>query len=131
MTGLLLDTHVWLWFLSGSRKLPDTLKAHIDRRSDSCWLSPISIWEVGLLHQRGRIRIKGDFTAWLREARSQLPWREASINSEVALTSLNIELPHRDPADHFLAATALVYDLELATLDSTLASAEWLPTVSG
>jgi PIN domain nuclease of toxin-antitoxin system len=48
----------------------------------------------------------------------------------VAVTSREIELPHQDPADHFLAATALVYDLELLTVDTHLADAEWLPTRS-
>lgn len=42
-----------------------------------------------------------------------------------------LELPHGDPADHFLAATALVYELTLVTLDRHLVSAAWLPTLSG
>jgi PIN domain nuclease of toxin-antitoxin system len=39
-------------------------------------------------------------------------------------------LPHRDPADHFLAATTLVYDLTLITVDGRLTQATWLPTRS-
>ena len=120
MSGLLLDTHVWLWFLSGSSRLPEGLRDEIEGPVDRCWISPISIWEVGLLEQSGRIRIRGDLGKWLQEARGQLPWREASINSEVALTSLTLDLPHRDPADRFLAATALTYDLELSRLAGTI-----------
>jgi len=53
------------------------------------------------------------------------------MNQEVALTSLELALPHRDPTDHFLAATALVYDLTLMTVDGHLCEADWLSTRSG
>jgi PIN domain nuclease of toxin-antitoxin system len=131
VTGLLLDTHVWLWYLSGSRKLPKSLRSEIDRSADRCWLSPISIWEAGLLHEKSRIRIKTDLASLVRDSRSHLPWREAGVNSEVAIMSLRVDLPHRDPADRLIAATALVYELELATLDARLVAANWLPTLSG
>ena len=103
----------------------------MDGALEDCWLSPISIWEFGLLHARGRVVVEGGVHEWVRRSQSVLPWREASVNVEVALTSLRIELPGRDPADRFLAATALTYELELATLDADLVAAEWLPTVSG
>ena len=50
----------------------------------------------------------------------ELPLREAVINQEVAIQSRYIDLPHQDPADRFLAATALVYDLILVTADRRL-----------
>jgi PIN domain nuclease of toxin-antitoxin system len=64
------------------------------------------------------------------QAYEQFPVREAPLNQEVALISHEITLPHRDPADHFLATTALVYDLTLMTVDSRLTQAAWLPTRS-
>jgi len=44
----------------------------------------------------------------------------ATLTHEVAVESVFIELPHRDPADRFLAATAKVFDLTLVTADDRL-----------
>lgn len=95
-----------------------------------CWLSPVSVWELGKLAERGRVEIAGDYRDWVVEAGRAFPLREATLNNEIALTSLELELPTRDPADRFLAATALVFELELVTLDRELLEAEWLPTRS-
>ncbi len=56
-------------------------------------------------------------------AHEQFPVKAAPLNDEVALTSYEIMLSHRDPADHFLAATALVYDLTLMRVDAHLVQA--------
>ena len=56
--------------------------------------------------------------------------REAPINFEIARRVQEINLPHGDPADHFLATTALVYDLTLITVDQHLVEATWLPTLT-
>ncbi len=120
MRGLLLDTHVWFWFLSGSNRLPSRLRHRISREVDTCWLSPISVWELGLLVARGRIRLDREYRRWLAAASNLLPLRDAPLTRAVALSSNELELPHRDPADRFLVATAQVYDLALATVDSRI-----------
>lgn len=130
MNGLLLDTHVWYWYLVGSDRLPAGLKEAIDDAPEGCRLSPISVWELGMLGQKGRVRMSGGVGAWLARALEAFPVREAPLTGAVARRSLEIELEHRDPADRFLAATALVYGLELLTVDRRLAAAGWLPTRS-
>ena len=128
MTQYLLDTHIWFWYLVGSARLPADLRQEIDRAAQACWLSPISVWELGMLAARGRVRLQNNLRQWVAQAREHLPLKEASLNHEVALMSHEITLPHRDPADHFLAATALLYDLTLMTVDRRLTQASWLPT---
>ena len=83
-----------------------------------------------MLAQRGRVRIEGDFRTWFVQAQRKLPLQEARLTTEVALASQEMELSHRDPADHFLAATALVYELTLLTVDKHLIQAKWLSTQS-
>jgi len=61
------------------------------------------------------------------EAGRRFPVEDAGLSREVAIVSHEIELPHGDPADRFLAATALVYRLTLLTVDERLSSAPWLP----
>ena len=45
MRRLLLDTHIWLWFVAGSADLSESLRDAIEETSGACWLSPISIWD--------------------------------------------------------------------------------------
>lgn len=74
-----------------------------------------------------RIRIPRAFRQWLEEAIAKFPVNVGPVTQEVALVSGEIHLSHRGPADHFLAATALVYDLVVMTVDQRLAKAKWLP----
>ena len=130
MTEFLLDIHIWFWYLIGSDRLPIGLRDLLDTPQQVSWLSPISVWEVGMLAARGRIQLHAGLRQWVVQARQQFPLQDAPLNLEVALSSREITLPHRDPADHFIAATAIVYDLTLLTVDQHLTQAEWLPTRS-
>ena len=57
---------------------------------------------------------------WVRIAMETVPVREAPVTIEVALLTREVHLPHRDPVDIFLAATARFYDLTLVTADQPL-----------
>lgn len=132
MTGLLLDTHVWLWYLTGSDRLPAGLRKAIGATAAERWLSPISVWELGWLVRAGRIRLHDDDTyrGWCERALAALPVNEATVSAEVSITAQEMRLGHRDPADHLIAATALVYDLTLLTLDGRLTRISGLKTKS-
>jgi PIN domain nuclease of toxin-antitoxin system len=73
-----------------------------------------------LLVERQRIRVKGNPEAWVDAAWSRAPLIEASLNREVALRSRTVRLPHQDPADRFIAASAQVHELTLVTGDANL-----------
>jgi len=126
----LLDTHIWLWYVAGSDRLPATIRVVMDAAIGQLWISPISAWELGMLHARGRIELQGGPRRWIETASRRFPLQEASLTMDVALRSHELDLGHRDPADHLLAATALVHSLTLVTLDDRLATASWLPTRS-
>lgn len=130
MSRYLLDTHVWLQYLAASADLPPSLREAIDHALGRCWLSPISIWEANMLIEKGRVRRVGKSRDWIRDALEALPLREAPVTFAVAREVATLTLPHNDPADHFLAATALVYELTLMTADSRLVEADWLPTLT-
>ena len=121
---------MWLWHVGGSDRLPAGLQAAIDAAIGHLWYSPISVWEIGMLHARGRVSLEGGPRAWLEKALARFPLEEAALTREVALRSSELDLGHRDPADHVLAATALVHGLTLVTLDERLRGAGWLPTRS-
>jgi PIN domain nuclease of toxin-antitoxin system len=115
---LLLDTHIWLWSLQDPKRLGKTVQQELRNPANELWLSPISTWEALTLHAKGRIRLRGNLTEWVTNATA--PLREAPLTHEIALAARELKLPHQDPADRFLAATAQVLDLTLVTADTTL-----------
>lgn len=84
------------------------------------WLSPISVWELALLADKGRIELDGGLRAWVDEAMRAAPMKEAPLTHGVVRRLDSIETPHRDPADRFLAVTAAVLELRLVTSDERL-----------
>jgi PIN domain nuclease of toxin-antitoxin system len=127
---LLLDTHIWLWYALGDPKLSNNLRSTIGSGTTELWLSPISIWEVLLLAERGRISLQSDTTDWIDQSIKSLGICEAPLNRHIAVLSRQIELPHQDPADRFIAATAVYQQIPLATVDANLTAASWLLTIS-
>jgi PIN domain nuclease of toxin-antitoxin system len=127
---LLLDTHIWVWYALGDSQLSETLRSTIASETTELWLSPISIWEVLLLTEKGRISLQLNTTDWIDQSLKALAIHEAPLNHQIAILSRQIELPHQDPADRFIAATAVHYQLQLATVDTHLTGASWLPTLS-
>lgn len=128
--NLLLDTHIWIWLLGGSDKLEASLRKKLEEEQSQLWLSPISIWEALLLGEKKRVNQSPDPVSWARRSLELIPVREASLNREIAIRCREINLPHNDPADRFIAATALVYDLTLVTLDRNLMKLKGLKTLS-
>ena len=110
---LLLDTPLWLWM---TRRVARAL----DDDDNELWLSPISVWELLILVERRRLSLHTDVEEWVAMALKQAPVREAPLTYEVALETRRVRLPHQDPADRFLAATARVFDLTLVTSDARL-----------
>jgi PIN domain nuclease of toxin-antitoxin system len=119
---LLLDTHVWIWSHVEPDRLGKRLARTLEDPATELWLSPISIWEFLILAEHKRIQVaRGSTPAeWVEAALARVPMDEAAVNRAVALRSRTIGLTHNDPADRFLAATADVYDLVLATSDRRL-----------
>ena len=117
---LLLDTHIWLWSLLEPERLAPKVRAELESPGVEVWLSPISVWEALMLAERGRVAVGADPANWVEDLVRATPRREAPLTHEVAVQSRRLALPHQDPADRFLVATAMVYDLVLVTADERL-----------
>lgn len=115
--NLLLDTHIWLWSKLEPNRLGPKLHSELNSSDNELWLSPVSVWEALVLMQKGRVTVQDPFT-WVRRASESM--REAPLTYEIVATGLALPSLQADPADRFLAGTAKVLKLTLATADRRL-----------
>jgi PIN domain nuclease of toxin-antitoxin system len=120
----LLDTLIWLWNSLQPDRLSPRVARELDNPENELWLSPVSLWELQLLYDKGQVRLVTDAVNWINESLIRLNMREAPLTFEVALAVSAMNLPHNDPADGFIAATAKVFGLTLVTADERLAKLE-------
>jgi PIN domain nuclease of toxin-antitoxin system len=128
---LLLDTHVWLWSQLSPERLSARARKRLRAADTELWISPVSVWELLLLVERGRVHLRPSAEQWMRTFFDRVPVREAALTREVALKSRAVQMEHQDPADRFLAATAAVYDLTLVTADARLLAGTGYRTLPG
>lgn len=121
---LLLDTHIWLWGLLEPDRLGRRVADELESPDNELWLSAVSVWEALLLAERGRLELDAPPADWIELQLSRVPLRDAPVTREVAARSRALALPHEDPADRFIAATAAVHSLTLVTADDRLAPGE-------
>ena len=120
---LLLDTHIWIWMVLDPKRLSRRVARALDDAENGLWLSPISVWELLMLTQKGRVELSEDAVAWTRRTLEQLQLHEAPLTTEVALETSTLGLAHSDPSDRLIAASAKVFGLTLVTADAKLIAA--------
>ena len=125
MSRLLLDTHVWVWWVDRPEKLSRAQRTAIDHvcRSgrEPLLLSIISCWEVVLLHARRRIRPSTPLESWLDQSTAVLGLEVLPLTIPVVVTAARLTELH-DPADRLIVATAQHHGARLVTSDARIAA---------
>lgn len=123
---LLLDTHIWIWSVMEPHRLSPKLSRVLTQGGvqGEVWLSPVSVWETMLLNRGGKLDLKETITHWIRKSLLESRVREAPLTFDIAVESECLTLPHGDPADHFIVATARILGLTLVTADQKILSAK-------
>ena len=127
---LLLDTHIWLWSAMDPTRLSRRVRTALDDRQNDLWLSPMSVWEALLLARKKRLILEPTPERWVRRVLDDLPVHEAPVSREVAIQSEALRIGHKDPADRFIMATALVYELTLVTADQRIVKSRQVPVLA-
>lgn len=121
MSALLLDTHIWLWFAEGNAsRLPSASVRKLDdaRKEDGLLVSAISVWEIGVLHAKGRVQLSAPLRDWVNNALAPAGISLLPLDAETASESTLLPgEPHGDPADRLLIAAARTKSIILATRD--------------
>lgn len=118
--NILLDTHIFLWYISADSRLPVSLRDAIRDPGNDVYLSAASVWEAVIKYDLGKLPLPEPPAEYLprqREAHriTALPIEEAALVHLAGLPPL-----HRDPFDRILIAQALQHGMRLASLDDAV-----------
>lgn len=112
----LLDTHAFLWFVSGDKQLPKSAINIIKDIRESCFLSIASLWEITIKNQSNKLDLGISLEELFQFAdRNQL--EIIPINYEHLLQLAKLPTHHNDPFDRLIIAQAISEDLTVITRD--------------
>ncbi|WP_432979610.1 type II toxin-antitoxin system VapC family toxin [Dactylosporangium sp. CA-233914] len=112
--GLLLDTHVVLWWLTDDPTLASDFKDRLDSEPD-VFVSAATVWEVTIKQEAGKLQ-PADLPERIRDS----DFRRLAIEMDHSIAAGRLPLHHRDPFDRMLIAQAIVEGLTLATRDADI-----------
>ncbi|GAA4331603.1 type II toxin-antitoxin system VapC family toxin [Pigmentiphaga soli] len=118
--NLLLDTHIALWAITDSPRLPAIARDLIMAPSAAIWISAATLWEISIKHSLGR----GDMPVSGRQAMRYFRdsgYRLLAIGAEHAIAVEELPAYHQDPFDRILVAQALTESMRLVTHDVQVA----------
>jgi PIN domain nuclease of toxin-antitoxin system len=115
----LLDTHAFLWFVAGDKKLPTTIKEKIMDINESCFLSVVSLWEITIKKQIGKLVLNISLEELFEYAdRNRI--EIIQITYEHLLTLAKLPEHHSDPFDRLIVSQAIAENLTLFSKDKLL-----------
>ncbi|MEV4269003.1 type II toxin-antitoxin system VapC family toxin [Micromonospora aurantiaca] len=112
---LLLDTHVALWAITGDATLGVEFLDRL-RHDPDVFLSPVSLWEITIKQQAGKLSGPPDLAERVRD----MGFRGLPVTHDHAITAGRLPPHHRDPFDRMLVAQAITENLTLATRDASI-----------
>lgn len=115
---IILDTHIWLWWLQGEVSRMKSEWVDLIEAADVIGVSAISCFEVAWLVHHGRILVHVDIRDWFQMALSGSGVDLVPLTPEIASSAVQLVKHHSDPQDRIIIATALVHDALLISADA-------------
>jgi PIN domain nuclease of toxin-antitoxin system len=117
---ILLDTHIFLWFISGDSKLSTDVRDAIRDLDNEVYLSAVSIWEAIVKYQLGKLPLPEPPETYLPKQRDLHQISSLALNESSVVQLAHLPLLHRDPFDRMLVCQALQNGLTIATVDAAV-----------
>ena len=118
---IVLDTHIWFWFISQQFDEFPTHWREIIETSEEVGVSAISCYEIALAQQRGRLELPCIANQWFQEALEPSGITLFPLTAEIACRAVDLSPVHKDPFDRLIIATTLEYPAKLASIDGFFA----------
>ena len=118
--NLLLDTHIFLWFISGDARLLGSLRQIIRNPENDVYLSVVSIWEVIIKYGLGKLPLPEPPEIYLPKQRRLHLIQSLPVDEDSVSQLSKLPLLHRDPFDRMLISQALQYNLTIAIVDNAI-----------
>ena len=118
---LLLDTHVWLWWLEDNPRLGPQTRAAIGRDEATIWVSAASAWEIAIKVALGRLDLGEPSEVCLPRELKRSGFRPLAVTVDHAAAVGRLPAHHRDPFDRLLVVQAQMEGLTIVTTDPKIA----------
>jgi len=117
---IVLDTHVWIWWVTAPERL-GRRAARALRKAARIGIPAISVWEIAMKAQRGKLKFDRPHAIWLDQALAEDPRTELiALAPRIAIASAELPWDHADPADRMIVASAMVLASPLLTADEQI-----------
>lgn len=117
---LLLDTHVLLWVAMFPDRMSAAAMAAVASPLNRLWFSAVSVWEIAYKDTIEKLVLTSPLEQFLFEQQAALDCAELPLRQRHAFVAARLPKIHRDPADRFLIAQAMVEGLTLVTADELI-----------
>lgn len=117
---VLLDTHVFLWWITDDPQLPSHIRELIAKGGNELFFSAASCWEIAIKAQLGKISIPAKADSYISEQMAANSVQSLPVEASHALQVYHLPLLHRDPFDRILIAQAQLEGLPIITSDSQI-----------
>jgi PIN domain nuclease of toxin-antitoxin system len=118
---IILDTHIWLWWVDSSSRLTARLEQLIlEHQVSGLGVSIFSCWEISKLVEKKRVELSYPVDEWLNYAVAYPGVQLLPLTLPIIVQSTQLAGFHNDPADQIIVATAKVYNCPLLTADEKI-----------
>jgi PIN domain nuclease of toxin-antitoxin system len=114
---LLLDTHIFLWFISGDARLPTDWRDSFRDADNAVYLSAVSLWEALVKYRLGKLPLPHPPESYLPTQRARHQIASLSLDEASVCHLSSLPAAHRDPFDRMLVCQALEHGLSIVTVD--------------
>jgi PIN domain nuclease of toxin-antitoxin system len=114
---LLLDTHIFLWFISGDTRLSPDWRESIREAENEVYVSVVSFWEVMIKHALGKLPLPQPPAQYLPLQRARYQIASLSLDEVSVRRLASLPAAHRDPFDRMLVCQAMELGLTIVTVD--------------
>jgi PIN domain nuclease of toxin-antitoxin system len=117
LNGILLDTHILIWWLDGGTRLSTRARRAIENQETTVFVSAASAWEIAIKHQLGKLKARGLLSGFQNEMDTE-GFVELPISVKHAIEAGSLPGPHKDPFARMLIAQARTERVPIVSSDA-------------